>query len=460
MTTAGAWTLPHPVPRASERAMAALGTLCFKLFLGAQLLSLTRLFFVNHLGEGIGSMASLAGLVSIVLLVPAVLAYGLREGSLFGRLVAPARLWVSLVLALAFALFLYGWQVRGYVVTAAAHDFAPYAVILACAVLGSLPAFWKDVDRVMLGAFLVALLVNAVGMTEITRVVSEATADDRAGVSIVAYRTQGALAFWPLLLLTARRRGTAALVLIFAGVFFVLAQQILFQKRSPTVRVLLLMFVFLAVIPWLVPRRDRTGEKRIRTLFAATGAGALILGGAVAPWLFQGQLAALGQRLSGTAYHGGAAGMLTWENERFGEAGMFFRTLEPEDWLHGRGFGGYFVPDTPGWGVWLDDVNEYGRRQLHVGALMPFFKGGLLLAVTYYAGLLLALMRGFRGRSQPLTAATFFVVLLHTAFLLQEGSFIMSASFDLIMIGLCLGHLLARRDDAVRPSVPRVVVLA
>jgi hypothetical protein len=284
--------------------------------------------------------------------------------------------------------------------------------------------------------------------------VSESAADDRAGVSIVAYRTQAALAFWPLLLLTVRRRPTPAALLVFAGVFFVLAQQILFQKRSPTFRVLLFIAVFLFVIPRFLPR-DPAAERRVRRLFAAMAVVALLAGASVAPWLFQAQLAALGQRLSGSAYRGGATAMLTYENERFFEAGMFFRTLEPVDWGIGRGFGGYFVPDSPGWGVWLDDVNEFGRRQLHVGGLMPFFKGGLLLAVTYYSGVLIALARGLRARRDALTAAAFFVVLLHTLFLLQEGSFIMSASFDLVMVGLCLGRLLSRREIDARPAPAR-----
>jgi hypothetical protein len=71
-------------------------------------------------------------------------------------------------------------------------------------------------------------------------------------------------------------------------------------------------------------------------------------------------VAGLAQRMSGAAYSGGATGMLTWENERFFEARMFFRTLEPQELVLGRGFGGFFIPDTPGWGVWLDDVMEFG----------------------------------------------------------------------------------------------------
>jgi hypothetical protein len=449
-------------PRASERVVAALGALCLKAFLAAQFLSLTRLFLANHLGEGLASLASLAGLFSVAFLAPAVLAYGLGAGSLFGNLVPAARVWASLVLALAIALFVYGWLGCGYVVTSAAHDFAPYLVILAMAVLGSIPRVWEDADGWMVALFLMALVVNALGMTEITRVVSEATADDRAGVSIVAYRTQAALAFWPLLLLTSRMRRPAVALLVFAGAFFVLAQQILFQKRSPTVRVLLFMLIFLIVLPLFRSQAAPGEERKTRTLFAATGLAALAIALTVAPWLFQGQLAGLTQRLSGDAYRGGATGMLTWENERFHEAGMFFRTLEPEDWIRGRGFGGYFIPDDPGWGVWLDDVNEFGRRQLHVGGLMPFFKGGLALALTYYAGLMLALARGTRRLSHPLGAAAFFVLLVHTLFLLQEGSFIMSAAFDLVVVGLCMGHLLSRhrRLDGRTPDHARGMVPA
>src|SRR4029079_19197382 len=120
------------------------------------------------------------------------------------------------------------------------------------------------------------------------------------------------------------------------------------------------------------------------------------------------------------AYRGGATAMLTTENERFYEASIFLRGLSPGEIAFGRGFGGYFKPDASWWGIWLDDVGEWGRRQLHVGGLMPFFKGGLLFAGAYYAGLWLALARGARALKEPFAAAVFFVVLLHALFLLQE----------------------------------------
>jgi hypothetical protein len=446
------WT-PAAVPRTSERALGAVGALCLKAFLLAQFLSLTRLFFSTRFGDGVTTIASLLGLLSVALLLPAVVAYGLRSGSLFGTLVPPAHFWVGSVLALASFQFLYGWLEKGYVVTAVAHDFAPYLVILGSAILGSIPRVWEDLDPFLLVLFAVGLVVNALGMTEMTQVVSESYAEDRAGVGIVGYRTQGALAFWPLLLLTARLRRPRTAVVIFAGVFFVLAQQILFQKRSPTLRVALFLLVFLLVLPRLKGRRGAfpIPERQVIGLLLATAGVALVVAVLVAPWLFEGQLAGLAQRLSGRAYTGGAAGMLTFENERFFEAGMFLRTLEPQELLLGRGFGGYFVPEATGWGLWLEDVQEFGRRQLHVGGLMPLFKGGLTLAIAYYAGVVLALRRGARCLAQPFAAAAFFVVLLHVLFLLQEGWFIMSVSLDLVMVGLSMGHLLSRRRLERRP---------
>lgn len=438
-------------PRAADRTLEGLGALCVKGFLLAQFLSLTRLFFSNHLGDGVAAYASMAGLLSVGLLAPAVAAYGVASGSVFGRLVEGGRLWVCGLGLVAAALFFYGWLVRGYALAPSAHDFAPYLVLLASAVLGSQPRVWRDIDRTLLVLFVAGLVINLLGMTEMSRVVSEATSEDRAGVSIVAYRTQGALAFWPLLFLTARFRRPAIAWVIYAGVFFVLGQQILFQKRSPTFRVVLFVLVFLA-LPRMI-RVPSAVERRARILFVGAAGVAVAAALSIAPWLFEGQMLGLARRLSGQAYSGGAAGMLTTENERFFEARLFLRTLEPEEMVIGRGFGGYFRPDASWWGIWLEDVGEFGRRQLHVGGLMPLFKGGLLLTGAYYSGVALAVSRGIRARGRPLAAAALFVVLLHLFFLLQEGWFVMSVSFDLMMVGLCLGHLLSRDLDLRGPAL-------
>ncbi len=453
------WSRAVVSARASEHALWGFGALCFAGYLTAQFVSLTRLYLIEHLGGVAAWVASQAGLLSVGLLVPAVVAYGLRSGSLFGRLTSGARLWAGAMLLLAGVSFAHGWSWKGYETSAVLHDLAPYLVIVFSAVLGSMPQVWEDADPWLVLLFVGALVVNALGMTGMTEVVSEAQPDDRAGIGVIGYRTQGALAFWPLLLLTARLRRRRVALLAFAGVCFVLAQQVLFQKRAPTLRIALFLLVFILVLPRLWPSRQPPpvgGERWVRSAFAGVAAAGLIASLAIAPWLFRGQIAGLRERISGERYGGGAAGMLTYENERFYEVGMFLDTLAPHEWVLGRGFGGYFVPPDPQWGTWLDDVQEFGRRQLHVGGLMPFFKGGVLLAIAYYSGLLMALARGRRALRDPFAAAAFFVVLMHAVFLVQEGWFVMSMSFDVTMVSLCLGYLLSRDRDAPRTSAAGV----
>jgi hypothetical protein len=445
-----AWRGPVVHVETSERALWSFGKLCLVGFVVAQWISLTRLFLTEYLGGAAEIVASQVGLLSVGLLVPAVVFYGLRGGSLFGRLTAGGRLWAGTLLALALFLFAYGWGWQDYGITFVLHDLAPYLVIVFMAILGSMDQVWEDLDLWMLAVFLGAVVVNAIGMTGMTEVVTEAQPDDRAGIGIIAYRTQQALAFWPILFLTARLRRRWVALALFASVCFVLAQQILFQKRAPTFRICLFILVFLFVLPYL--RRPRMAwpvgsERWVRTAFAGLAVGAVVAGLAVAPWLFRGQLAGLTERISGSRYGGGATAMLTYENERFYEVGMFADTLEPQHWLMGRGFGGYFIPPDPAWGVWLDDVQEFGRRQLHVGGLMPFFKGGLALSVAFYSGLVGALVRGRRALREPFAAAAFFVLLLQLVFLIQESNFVMSMSYDVTLMALCTGYLLSRDRD-------------
>jgi hypothetical protein len=442
-----------PSPRASERAVAAIGSLAWKGFLVSQFLSLSRLFFSTKLGDGVTVLASAAGLLSVGLLFGAVVIYGMRAGDPFGALDHGARVWASLLFLVSGLLSFYGWLVRGYAAAPVAHDLAPYLVILGAVVLGSIPQAWEDADRLLLVLFTLGLLLNVVGMTEMSRVVSEADSEDRAGIGIVAYRTQGVLAFWPFYLLTARLRGSWVALLTFLGVFFVLAQQILFQKRAPTVRIAVFTLVFLIVLPHVAPVRARL-ERRARVLFFASGLVVATAALSIAPWLFAGQFEGLMHRLSGQAYEGGAAAMLTTENERFFEASIFFRSLDIPDIVFGHGFGGYFKPSVAWWGVWLDDVREYGRRQLHVGSLMPFFKGGLVLTCVYYAGVFMALRRGWRARRDPIAGALFLLLFVHTVFLIQESWFVMSVSFDMVMVGLSMGYLLSLESSPAPEALP------
>jgi hypothetical protein len=213
------------------------------------------------------------------------------------------------------------------------------------------------------------------------------------------------------------------------------------------------MLVLLVILPRL--RRDGGGggERRTAAMIVGVGTLTVVLALTLAPWLFRGQVSGLARRLSGQGYRGGPAAMLTWENERYFEAGMFLRTLRPQEVVFGRGFGGYFVADEPGWGVWMDDLHQVIAR-LHVGVLTRSSRAGSVQR-RLLRGLALALARGRRALSDPFAAAAFFVVLLHAVFLLEESWFSLSSSFDLVMVGLCMGCLLSWERDVVAVPGPR-----
>jgi hypothetical protein len=445
------WKASAFCPRRSERILSALGSPCLIAFLVAQFFSLTRLFFVRQLGEGAAEAASIAGTHSVVLLLPAVLAYGVRARSPFGTLTRRARLWVAGLGALSVFLFLRGWIGKEHALGAAAEDLCPYLVIAAAVVLGSSRRAWRDVNPALVGLFLAGLVLSVVALTGTVADVEPDLEATNRNASSVAHGMQGALAFWPLLLLTARRRRPLTALLVCAGVLFVFAQQLLLQEHGSSVRVLLHWAVFLLVLPRLGPPE---GEHQPARPFALSAAPVVALAAlAAAPWLLEAPAARLGQRANGTA-----AGEATRrQSAALAEAGAAVRTLEAGDLVLGLGFGGRFVPGAAGPSV--PPGGRVGRRDLRVGALMPFLTGGLVLAFVYYAGLAYALWRGRRSLREPIGAAAFFVVLIHALFLVQDRWFTMSVSFDLFAVGLCMGHLLSRERDGGAGHGARLIVV-
>ena len=158
-----------------------------------------------------------------------------------------------------------------------------------------MPRVWQDTDRFVLVLFAIALVVNAAGMTEMTQVVTESFAEDRAGSGIVAYRTQGALAFWPLLFLTARLRRPRTMLLSSRACSSCWRSRSSSRSAPPRFRIVLFVLVFLFVLPRL--RRSDRGPPPCASAACACCSSAPWPWPSpwpcAAPWLFQGQLAGL-----------------------------------------------------------------------------------------------------------------------------------------------------------------------
>jgi hypothetical protein len=131
-----------------------------------------------------------------------------------------------------------------------------------------------------------------------------------------------------------------------------------------------------------------------------------------------------------------------------------FDDFSPWEWMIGRGMGGHFtieitlnandaVREQQYLSNYLEDAGEFGRRGIEIGWLMPFLKGGLALSGLIGFGVLNAILRIGRLRSDPVSVAAWTWLAIEVLYLTQGGNFVVSTSFRLILLGACLGRCLA-----------------
>lgn len=420
-----------------------------------------------YFGDSVNTYAAIAGYASIILLIPSLLETGRKTGGTFGALSPAGRAWIWLVSITSAGLCYYGFAFKHYAPKEILQDVAPFIVVLSCAILGSSDAFWKTLLRDLLLFFLAGLVINLIAIKDIIGGFTTLDVQQRVTRETISYKTQLALAMWPLLLLTCRSRSATARLLVFIGMGFVFLQQVLYQKRIITVRIAVTVLIFLVVLPWVARHWKQPWgvqlENRIRLLFV-TAFGLVTLGSLLfAGDLIMGQFAGLMNRFQGKGferYEGGLFSVMTTENERFLEGIYLIRSFAPHEYLIGRGMGGYY--DSPLIDIvsseqlyrslYLDDLGIFGRREMEVGFLMPFLKGGLLLTFAYYFGGIAVLLSWKRCFRDPLSTAAYFVVAINLVFIFQEGWFIMPGSFDLVIVGASLGRCLAKpRLEGSRP---------
>jgi hypothetical protein len=416
-----------------------VGAFCFKLFLYAQFFSMSRQFFFDLFSPDLAPYATAAGVGSLVLLLPAILGYGSLAGSPFGRLRGGARVWVALLAALVLFLLLLGWLWQGYYINDVLRESGAFLTVIACIILGSIPEFWHDVDRTLVTLLVAGMVVIALGFSGFAELLNTYGYQTRVAGETVAYDVQAVMHLLPYLLLTARWRSKWQIVIIMLGLLFNLGMQVLFQKRLDTFEALVYLLLFFFVLPRLASRwpeyRQAVPERTFKIAFAAIfvlGVGGALL---LAPQIVRGQASALLARYGEE------------DTSRLQEAGEMLRDLEGWEYLIGRGMGGYFTgwseAGSRRWGDWLADVGVVGKRSVHVGALMPMLKGGLLLSLVYYAGLAAVLLGWRRGFGDPLSAVAYLIVLVLSIHSLQGGLFLMESSYNLVLLGACSGWCLA-----------------
>lgn len=419
-----------------RQGMRHLGALAFWLFLLAQLFSLVRIYLFEVFNQQLlAPLATAAGIGSLALLPISVFGYGEYMGDVFGHLRRGVRVWIVLSFIWITLAALYGWQVQGYIINAVMQDYGPYLILLTCMILGSIPEFWDDVFPAFLLVTVISAGVNILGFQNFNDLIVQFGVQGRFLSEVTAYETRTALHLWPLLLLTVGRwQRRLPMFLVYATAIISLAMQILFQKRLETAVTLAFIAIFGFVMPRFAPNWETLETSvtitRLRNRFLV-----LILVVAIgsflwAPEIVTGQTSAWFNRY------------MQRDASRIGEAAGMLNYLQDYEYLIGRGMGGYFeYTDENGvWGEYMADVGVIGRRQLHMGALMPLFKGGMILMLLYYTFVLLVFRSVRKYTKDLLSLACFSIIVVMTLQSLQGAMMVMVASYNMVMIGLCFGR--------------------
>ena len=443
----------HVDPTAQTRRLLLV------LFIGAQFIGLARTFFMSMVSLAFNEVASICAYGSILLLPLIWVQYrnSTRPGEGTGSFAAA---WVTLLAVLATLSALLGWK-NGYFLKEVIQDYAPYVILCAFVLIGSRKAFWDDLVWLMPTLLFFALAVNAAGFVGFGELI-ERDIGERVARESLAYRTQSVLAMWGMALLLMRGQRPTYKILAVAALYFYLGQQVLFQKRLGTIESALYLGGFFFIIPIFSlhrSQRDRIEDAKlfIGLLVAAMLAGfiAIVLSGD----LFIAQLQSLLQRFVGlgTGQQKEGAGLIATlflENERLALAKRMFDDLSPWEWITGRGMGGHFaieitlnsndaVREQQYLSSYLSDVGQFGRRGLEIGWLMPFLKGGVVLMGMIFFGILSSIISLRKLKSDPIGLAAWTWLLIESVYLLQGGSFVVSTSYRLVLLGACMGRCLA-----------------
>ncbi|MFZ1676198.1 MAG: hypothetical protein WAT91_02935 [Saprospiraceae bacterium] len=315
--------------------------------------------------------------------------------------------------------------------------------------LGTSDEFWEDFQKYGFYFFIAAVLINlqATTMVNVNYWQSEENllkfrGSERITRSIVGYKTQFAQSFWPLYFLTINPKNKVRMFFLLFVVLFLIFQQIVFQKRGPTIRILfyIICFIYLAVKNRRYKISTAAYGRTIFIFFIFLLVFFLGFKKYVPSDLITRQYSALISRFEGKTgnahikYTHGALGVFTSENERVREVGIMFSAMNNLEIVTGKFFGGKYMDR---------EILKEERDSTHIGIFNFLLKGGII-----YLGLFLIMVLGLltkikKYKKERITMVCFLIFSVMTIFLVAEGWFYYgSLVYDLMLYGVVIGRLI------------------
>jgi hypothetical protein len=246
---------------------------------------------------------------------------------------------------------------------------------------------------------------------------------DKAGnisTATIAYNISPILDIWPFIFLLKffESRKIKDFILAVLPFLIYFAFQLFFLKRAPSIRAL--TFLIVAVVLYMYLR----GNIRIVLKLLLLS----LLVGILTTIYFPADLI---ERFSSI------------ESDRLNEALGMVSQMTIFSHFFGNGLGGFFYNDYIGGAIVVDSDGSMGKYIIHIGALYPYLKGGIILMFLIYILYINTIYRALRRArylsSEELTALCYLIV--YGLFRLIEGPPSTGAIFDGVLFGMSLGIL-------------------
>lgn len=362
----------------------------------------------------------------------------LREGGLFPAGSQKWVIWFVLSILLMAAIGLY----LGNPVFLFYPDFEGVVILLGSILLGARPKNWEHVDKLILLLLFYGIVLNLASLPMIRSVVREETEHSVANkLQVLIYPVLFYIYFYRY-----RIRKLHKAIIIVAFVVFII-EQILFQKRLPSVRIIVTLFLMtyiqnLAANPSFGAFLG-SAVKRILAIGVPVAAAIFIISNVVGLKIAD-SLKLYNERVTGKY---GFVHNLVYDTRYYIGAVVVENLITSKSFILGKGFGGYLLDPRLYWTVDTGEGQFNGTTQIEIGQTWPVWKGGLLFWIGINA-LYISLAKSFRKyRNSQFSLACWAFVLTQFIFLMGENIWTGPYQFFIILIGASIGHLLGHNAE-------------
>ncbi|MDQ7799472.1 MAG: hypothetical protein RDU76_11130 [Candidatus Edwardsbacteria bacterium] len=321
-------------------------------------------------------------------------------------------------------------------------DIEGVIILFGSIILGVRRKNWEHLDKLFLFLLAYGIILNVASLPmieSVARVDTEHSVTNKLQVLI-----------YPVLFyiyLYKYRKNRFDKIIIMSAFLLFIIEQILFQKRLPSARIIFTLFLMtyiqnLTVNPSFWTFFKNT-IKRFLLIIVPLMVAILIISNIINLKITD-SLKLYNERLTGNY---GFVHNLVYDTRLYIGYVVVDNLITSNSFLLGKGFGGYILDPRLYWTVQTDEGTFNGAAQIEIGQTWPVWKGGLLFWLSANA-LFISLAFSFRKyRKSNFSLACWAFILTHFIFLMGENIWTGPYQFYLIILGVAIGHLLGRDPE-------------